>query len=352
MRALVRLLGRDRACLDRATHEFEQQYVRSGIHQNDAKTKLEHVIFGLASTSDSWTAGPEQGVPLGCCPVCTPPRQSGGQAGDAVTHAATIRFAARTYFRCPDTGLLFALPFHPRRAAYEQAYFTAEYRAQYGRTYLEDFANIARAGRERLKHIRALVRPPCMLLDVGCAYGPFLSVASETGYRVTGVDLSSDAVAYVRSALGIQAVQGDFTAMDLDSLRELSPRCITMWYVVEHFPRVGEALRRANALLPLGGVLALSTPNGSGLSARRCRRAFLDSSPPDHYSVWSPAAARRVLARFGFAALRVRITGHHPERSRLLEPLPRAAGRAASRLLRLGDTFEVYAVKVSAPGEG
>jgi hypothetical protein len=47
----------------------------------------------------------------------------------------------------------------------------------------------------------------------------------------------------------------------------------------------------------------------------------------------------------------VRVTGHHPERFPLLGSLARRSGlvyrvvAAVSRLLRLGDTFEVYAVK-------
>jgi hypothetical protein len=65
----------------------------------------------------------------------------------------------------------------------------------------------------------------------------------------------------------------------------------------------------------------------------------------DHHTVWSPACAPAVLDRFGFRTVRTRVTGHHPERSPLLAALGRA-GERLSRLLGLGDTFEVYAVKV------
>jgi hypothetical protein len=99
-------------------------------------------------------------------------------------------------------------------------------------------------------------------------------------------------------------------------------------------------------------VLAFSTPNGRGISARSSPTAFLAQSPPDHRSILSPRGLRRFLARRGFRLARVRVTGHHPER------FPGLAGRwgrstgpgrslvlAVSRLAGLGDTFEAYAVR-------
>ena len=127
---------------------------------------------------------------------------------------------------------------------------------------------------------------------------------------------------------------------------------MTLWYVIEHFPDLGSVLAKASALLPQGGVLAFSTPNGRGISARLDLRQFLLHSPGDHFVILSPRSLRRVLAPFGFSLQRVRITGHHPERfpgvlGQAAEKWTGAARvlRAVSVLLRLGDTFEAYAVK-------
>jgi hypothetical protein len=103
-------------------------------------------------------------------------------------------------------------------------------------------------------------------------------------------------------------------------------------------------------------VFAFSTPNAAGISGRRNLGEFLERSPGDHVTVWTPRIARRVLARYGFEVKRIRVTGHHPER------FPAAGGispdgvlarvlRAASRILGLGDTFEVYAVMRGGPGD-
>jgi len=96
-------------------------------------------------------------------------------------------------------------------------------------------------------------------------------------------------------------------------------------------------------------VLAFSTPSAAGISGRRSLRRFLEQSPEDHLTVWTPRSARRVLRRHGFRVRRIRVTGHHPERF----PVPGAGAGGAtaavvkhlSRLLGLGDTFEVYATK-------
>jgi SAM-dependent methyltransferase len=125
---------------------------------------------------------------------------------------------------------------------------------------------------------------------------------------------------------------------------------VTMWYVIEHLPDLTDALSVVSDLLEPGGVFAFSTPNATGVSARRSLRDFLRNSPPDHFTVWSPRTARRVLARYGFEVTGVRVTGHHPERfpgaTRLRDGGPgRRVLLALSRVLGLGDTFEVYAVK-------
>jgi predicted TPR repeat methyltransferase len=127
---------------------------------------------------------------------------------------------------------------------------------------------------------------------------------------------------------------------------------VTLWYVLEHFPDADGVLAKASALLPKGGVFAFSTPNGRGISARRDLQRFLLNSPGDHFTIFSPRKLGATLARYGFALRRVRVTGHHPERfpgvlGRAAQKWAGAARviRAASVLLRLGDTFEAYAVR-------
>jgi 2-polyprenyl-3-methyl-5-hydroxy-6-metoxy-1,4-benzoquinol methylase len=292
------------------------------------------------------------------CPIC-------GHTPDP----ALARFQRRSYFACRDCGMIYLIGFGQAGVRYDEGYFFSRYREQYGRTYLEDFPSIKKAAAARLTRIRRIVpvlsgspasaaasaspAAALRLLDVGCAYGPFLQAAAEQGFRAHGLDVAPEAVRHVREQLGIPCGVGDFA--EEEGLREIEGAergfdVITMWYVIEHFPDAGAVLRRVNSLLPKGGVFAFSTPNSAGVSGRKNRTRFLKDSPQDHYTIWAPRRTAGILERYGFRLRGVAVTGHHGERfpwpGRLSPDSAIASGFSAlSRLLRLGDTFEAYAVK-------
>jgi 2-polyprenyl-3-methyl-5-hydroxy-6-metoxy-1,4-benzoquinol methylase len=275
------------------------------------------------------------------CPLC------GGGPSPAVA-----RFPRRTYVRCRGCGLVYLLSFSPKRQDYEGEYFFNEYRRQYGRTYLEDFGAIKQRAAGRLALIgRWIGGGPKgrRLLDVGCAYGAFQQAAHETGYQTLGVERGRESSRYVREQLGLECLTADFETQATPGSFDV----VSMWFVIEHFQRLDGVLEKTAALLKPGGIFAFSTPNGSGISARKNRKKFLRSSPQDHYSLWFPSRVRKQLKRFGFRVLATKVTGHHPERFPLPAGLKGKAGpflAALSRIFRLGDTFEVYALKTKQPG--
>jgi 2-polyprenyl-3-methyl-5-hydroxy-6-metoxy-1,4-benzoquinol methylase/spore coat polysaccharide biosynthesis predicted glycosyltransferase SpsG len=296
------------------------------------------------------------------CPVCgEEPRMN---------HPVLARFPERTYRRCPGCGMVSMLRLSAPPIEYAKDYFSGFYRRQYGKTYLEDFPNLKQTGKIRLHRIRRLLslrrsslRPlssiekngtkPPRLLDIGCAYGPFLVAALEGGFAPLGIDPAEDAVRYVRDKLKIPAIAGFFPN---PSCRELRGDgvfdAVTLWYVIEHFEDADAAIREISRLLKSGGVLAFSTPSISGVSGRKSLKSFLEKSPGDHVTVWNPRRLNRALNRYGFTVKKTVITGHHPERFPLIgRRLGEKRGTAyrivdgISRLLGLGDTFEAYAVK-------
>lgn len=277
----------------------------------------------------------------GECPVC------GRLLGEAV-----YRSERKTYLRCPECGLVRMAHFHPRENPYgERAYFFDEYKAQYGRTYIDDIPSIRKASAKRLAVIESLLpagHDGQCVLDVGCAYGAFVAEAQSRGWNAVGSDLAPDAVEYVKNTWKAPAFVGDFSAPAADGLYPRGLACLSMWYVIEHFDELGRALRRVASLLRPGGVFAFSTPSGEGVSAKRDAGLFYERSPDDHYTVWSPSTAPGILKRFGFEVQRIVVTGHHPERFPGVpadtDSLRYGAAMTVSRLLGLGDTFECYAV--------
>ena len=168
-----------------------------------------------------------------------------------------------------------------------------------------------------------------------------------------GIDISSQAVGYVRENLKIPCFEGDFEQNVESFFSSESFNVLTMWFVIEHFRNPDKVLYWANRLLKTGGIFAFSTPNGAGISALKDMREFLKNSPPDHCTIWRPARVRRILRRFGFRLRIMKTTGHHPERcprfvSNRQKPMKGRYPilRAASKMFGLGDTFEVYAEKI------
>jgi 2-polyprenyl-3-methyl-5-hydroxy-6-metoxy-1,4-benzoquinol methylase len=254
------------------------------------------------------------------------------------------RFPKRSYFHCGRCGLIYLLSFSDETEDYGPDYFDQEYRQNYGKTYLEDYSHIKDLAYTRISEIERILKSLVgkSLLDVGCALGPFLDAARERNMEPHGVDVSSTAVEYVRQALALPCEHLSF-----EEYPERIFDIITMWFVIEHLESISSLLQKVNRMLPRGGLFGFSTPNSLGISGRKNLVDFLKKSPVDHLTVWSPRVARRVLRDFGFKIMRIRITGHHPERfpeiwQRFLNPKRIAF---LSRFLGWGDTFEIYAVK-------
>ncbi len=289
------------------------------------------------------------------CPACGQPSSP---------HSPYLeRFEDRSYRRCQRCGMVHMVRAVAQTIRYEKSYFFEEYNAQYGLTYLEDFPALKAAGLKRAGRMVEILgfnsdsAPKPTLLDIGCAYGPFLSAASDAGFQVYGLDPIEDAVRWVRDELGLHAQAGFFPGVDPALLFGV-PRfdAISLWYVIEHFDDLGEVLRRIFRLLKPGGVLAFSTPSLSGISALKDRRRFLQRSPGDHYTLWEPRRCAAFLRAYGFDLVKTVSTGHHPERFPLLETarpdsLAFKAAASASRVFRLGDTFEAYALRRSDRNE-
>ncbi|MDR0602159.1 MAG: methyltransferase domain-containing protein [Treponema sp.] len=281
------------------------------------------------------------------CPVC---------AGDFARNAGIVRFGERTYRRCSRCGVIVMNSLVPPPVEYEREYFFGFYKKQYGKTYLEDFPGLLLQARRRLAIIKSLLPPGPgrgAILDIGCAYGPFLAAAKDEGFSPVGIEPAGDAAAWARRELGVPVHQGFFPQNPPPAFLEDGHfDAVTLWYVIEHFEHPGEALGEIRRILKTGGTLAFSTPSVSGISGLKSVEKFLEASPADHRTVWNPHTCKKLMKMAGFTVKKIVISGHHPERFPLAGRLA-AGGKGplyaallfTSRAFGLGDTFEVYAVK-------
>ncbi len=283
------------------------------------------------------------------CPFC-------GATGSTLVRARSID---RTISVCPECSMEYLSFLTAGSQTYSRSYFFDEYKAQYGKTYLEDFESIRKTGLKRLSVLNRLfalnfhhpLDGDKKLLDIGCAFGPFLAASRDTGWTPYGTDISGDAVAYVRDVLHIPAVVSAFPAPDAEnSLEGRSFTAITLWYVIEHFADLEPVLEKIRSLLVPGGILAFSTPSVSGVSGRFNSESFYRNSPRDHFTLWDPRKVRKQLRRYGFTVQKIVSTGHHAERFPFLKDKKTGSllfrlCTLVSRVFSLGDTFEVYAHK-------
>ncbi len=277
------------------------------------------------------------------CPVCQT---------DCSPSNIIHRFETRSFYSCPQCQITFQVNYLPLKDSYKKEYFFEDYKKQYGRTYLEDFKNIQVHAVERLEILNSIISDEKVrlkkieLLDVGCAYGPFLVESFNNGYQANGVEIIPEAAEYVRSELGFKVFTGPFEKAVFEKQFDV----VTMWYVIEHFINPGEILTKVNRVLKPGGVFAFSTPSSTGISARKMMKEFFNNSPIDHITVWNPEISSRVLSPYGFKIVKIRNTGHHPERfpgySVIKSKLGYKIVNLLSKIFKLGDTFEIYAVKI------
>lgn len=283
------------------------------------------------------------------CPVC-------GKLDNEKSGKIISRNDTRTYRRCPECGIVYISFSCVPETKYEKEYFFESYKNQYGKTYKEDFENIKASCVKRVSEINKILPPAkdSSVLDIGCAYGPFLKAASENGWNVYGTDICDDAVESVKNELGFKACVSAFPEIDTEN--EFGKKefdAVTMWYVIEHFQDLKSVLEKAGSLVKKGGVFAFSTPSGEGVSAVTDKDYFYTISPTDHYSVWEPSRADKILKKFGFKVVKTVSTGHHPERFPEIKESGAKPGssqweKVLKKSLRknLGDTVEIYCVKI------
>jgi len=145
------------------------------------------------------------------------------------------------------------------------------------------------------------------LLDVGCAHGWFLEVASET-LKVEGIE-PDQTIGEQTAQRGLPVRLGYFPdALSADDKYDV----ITFNDVIEHIPDIRAALRAVHEHLNPNGILLLNVPNQGGifyrLSKVLCRvgvtsffeRLWQTGLPSPHVHYFNQKTLTALLSRSGF----------------------------------------------------
>jgi len=267
------------------------------------------------------------------CPVCS---------------SADFKHINHDFHLCGKCGILFNSGYTP--LDYDDNYFLNDYKAQYGRSYLDDFQNIYDQSSDRIKKILKLVNCKIQgglsLLDIGSAMGFFLKCAQDNGIkRLTGIEISEYAADYCVKEFDIQVIRSSFSDVKVDTTYNI----ITAWFFIEHCDDPSYVINQIYNILPEGGLFAFSVPSIFGPMFRFKRQEWIETHPKDHRVDFSPSSVKKILRNRGFKKIHVRPAGIHPERilskeSFLYKPFS-FLYRQYSKLTGYSDTIEIYAVK-------
>lgn len=138
------------------------------------------------------------------------------------------------------------------------------------------------------------------LLDVGTGIGTLMEVASEKGFRVSGVEYSPWASNFARTEKGLDVFTG---TLEEARFPEETFDVVVLNHVLEHLEHPGETLREARRILKRDGVLVIGVPNIENIMARLLGAGWYSLKPDEHVWHFSPATLCRLVRETGFEVI-------------------------------------------------
>jgi SAM-dependent methyltransferase len=270
-----------------------------------------------------------------------------------------------TVSQCVSCGLVFATPRASKEeiwGRYSPSYFWNEYLPSHG--VIDGRVDLEALDRHHADMLRLIATRggrPAHLLEVGTGAGLFLKAAERAGWTCAGVEVSSDAVDFAVTRLGLDVRQA---AAEESVYPDARFEVAVMFEVIEHLLDPRRAIASVRRALRPGGHLVMSTPNFDALSRRVLGQQWAVISPAEHLYYFTEKTLRALLRREGFTDVTfvrqlpgLGLAGtmnpgctHDPSsaRARIYRHVVRYCGRGSAGLIRrwgLGDTLLCVATR-------
>ncbi len=213
---------------------------------------------------------------------------------------------------CKGCGLTYLLNPPDEKEIYED-YYTIEFKGDDYRkdSPYEHLSEIFEINRQRVAFIRSLTQQVFKsagnnftLLDIGCGTGLFLKSCTAAGFRVSGIDVSMNALNFARENYKL-----DVSSKTLDDLLKEGKKydIITMWHVLEHIMNPVEELKKVRGILKEGGLLIVEVPNLNSVKFRLSGKKWKGGNHPlYHRSFFTAGTLKDTLIKGGFSKTELR----------------------------------------------
>jgi ubiquinone biosynthesis O-methyltransferase len=141
------------------------------------------------------------------------------------------------------------------------------------------------------------------LLDVGCGSGTLLSLLKRRGFRVRGVDFSSEAAAIAKSENDVNVAVGSLEEVHF---HDESFDVITLFHVMEHVTNPRRVLEEVSRILRPNGAVILQVPNIESWQFKMFGAKWYGLDIPRHVIDYSKKSMLKLLSDAGFVLTRIR----------------------------------------------
>jgi SAM-dependent methyltransferase len=98
------------------------------------------------------------------------------------------------------------------------------------------------------------------LLEIGPSYGTFTYLASQSGFKVSAIEMDKECCNFLSTVVGIDVIQSNTPEKALYSSAKTYD-VICLWHVIEHLPNPFEVLNAIYSKLNPKGIVVLAAPN-------------------------------------------------------------------------------------------
>lgn len=146
------------------------------------------------------------------------------------------------------------------------------------------------------------------ILDVGCAYGFFLKVARDSGYKPYGLELNKEIAITASEISKCKVYSGD--------LKKLAKKIgkfdiITMFDVIEHLKNPDEYIKICRGLLRRNGLLVIETGNIESWLSKVQKPKWRLIVPNIHLFYFSKTTLKKSLEKNTFRVISLQTVGFY-----------------------------------------